>query len=107
MAALLLSFAGAGLGSALLGPFGAVAGRVVGAFAGRMIDSALFGGNAKRHVEGPRLDNLQVMSSTEGAAIPHVYGRARIAGQMIWATELEEVVTTKSESAGGGKGGRP
>ena len=32
------------------------------------------------------------MASTEGAPIPRIYGRARLAGQMIWATQLEEVV---------------
>ena len=41
-------------------------------------------------------------TSREGAAIPRVYGRVRIAGQVIWATRFEEVV---SESRDGGKGG--
>ena len=49
--------------------------------------------NKTRHVEGPRLSDLDVMASTEGAPIPRVYGRARLAGQVIWATELEEVVS--------------
>jgi hypothetical protein len=29
------------------------------------------------------------MASTEGAPIPRVYGRARLAGQVIWATKIE------------------
>lgn len=107
MAALLLSFAGMSAGSALFGAGGAVAGRLIGAVAGSAIDRALFGGNARKHTEGPRLATLDVMGSSEGAAIPRVYGRARISGQVIWATKLEEAVSTRSESAGGGKGGAP
>jgi hypothetical protein len=107
MAALLLSFAGMSAGSALFGAGGAVAGRLIGAVAGSVIDRALFGGDARKHREGPRLATLDVMGSTEGAAIPRVYGRARISGQVIWATKLEEVISTRSESAGGGKGGGP
>jgi hypothetical protein len=34
------------------------------------------------------------MASTEGAAIPRIYGRARLSGQVIWATNLEEVAIT-------------
>ena len=46
------------------------------------------------------------MASTEGAAIPRVYGRARLSGQVIWATNLEEVVSTQTQSSGGkGMGG--
>src|SRR5690606_31657292 len=42
----------------------------------------------------------------EGAPIPRVYGRARIGGQLIWATRLEEVVNVSSDRSGGqgGKG---
>lgn len=68
-----------------------------------MLDHALFGGAGKT-VEGPRLSDLDVMASTEGAPIPRVYGRARLGGQVIWATPLEEVVTSESTSSGGGKG---
>jgi hypothetical protein len=101
MAALLLSAAGAAAGGALFGPIGAIAGRLAGALAGNAIDRSLILGN--RAIEGPRLSDLDVMTSTEGAPIPRVYGRVRIAGQVIWATQLEEVVNTSR--SGGGKGG--
>ena len=87
-----------------LGPLGVIGGRIVGAIAGSVIDRTLFSG--KRQIEGPRLSDLDVMASTEGAPVPRVYGRARIAGELIWATRLEEVVATRDESAGG-KGGGP
>ena len=80
MAALLLSFAGASLGGALLGPLGVVGGRLVGAIAGSVIDRTLLSG--KRQIEGPRLSDLDVMASTEGAPVPRIYGRARIAGEL-------------------------
>jgi hypothetical protein len=72
--------------------------------AGSYIDARLFGPGPQK-VEGPRLDNLQVQASTEGAPIAEIAGRARIAGQVIWATKFKEVATT--ETSGGGKGGGP
>ncbi len=116
MAALVLSVAGGAAGGAAFGSAGAIAGRVIGAVAGRLIDQSLFATSVERHrersVEGPRLADLSVMASTQGAPIPRVYGRARLSGQVIWATNLEEVVTTTSttttsettSSSGGGKG---
>ena len=104
MAALVLSVAGGAIGSAF-GPVGAIAGRIAGALAGNMLDRALFGGSGNTTASGPRLADLDVMASTEGAPIPRVYGRARLSGQVIWATQLEEVATTDTSSSGGGKGG--
>src|ERR1035437_10027830 len=106
MAALVLSIAGAAAGSSVLGPVGDVVGRLVGAVAGNVIDQALFVARRNLSLEGPRLSDLTVMASTEGAAVPRVYGRARLSGQMIWAPNLEEVVSTQPQSSGGeGMGG--
>ena len=63
-------------------------------------------GGASRVTEGPRLVEMDGLSSTEGAPIPRVYGRARLGGQLIWATRFEEIVTTsmsttRSPSQGG------
>ena len=105
MAALVLSVAGKAAGSALLGPTGAIVGRLVGAVAGNAIDRALFAPRIERSVDGPRLSDLTVMASTAGAPMPRVYGRARLSGQVIWATNLEEVVSTSSDTTrSGGKG---
>jgi hypothetical protein len=103
MAALVLSIAG-GAAGAVFGPAGAIAGRIAGALVGNVIDRAMLAQDTARSVEGPRLADLDVMASTEGAPIPRVYGRARLAGQVIWATRLEEVVTTRTETTGGGGG---
>jgi len=104
MAALVLSVAGAAVGGAVFGPAGAIAGRIAGAIGGSLIDRALFASHTERNVEGPRLADLDVMASTEGAPIPRIYGRARLAGQVIWATKIEEVVSFHSDTEGG-KGG--
>ncbi|MCF4166467.1 glycoside hydrolase/phage tail family protein [Zavarzinia compransoris] len=68
---------------------------------GAYVDRQLFSETV--HREGNRLSDLQVQSSTEGAPVPEFAGRARLAGQIIWATRFREVPTT--ESSGGGKGG--
>lgn len=103
MAALLLTAGAAVLtqGMGLVATLATAAATVVGS----VIDSRLFGpGPTHQQSEGPRLENLQVQSSTEGAPIPEVAGRVRLAGQIIWATRFREVVTTTMQSAGGGGG---
>ncbi len=100
MAVLVLSVAGQALGGFLGGSLGAIIGNAAGALAGHLIDQALFGEDIVR--EGNRLEHLTIQSSTEGTSIAKVYGRTRITGQLIWATNFEEVVTQRKE---GGKGG--
>ena len=100
MATVVLSYAGAALGTLLGGPVGGMIGRALGGIAGAEIDQTLFGAKGK---DGPRLNSLQVMASQEGTPVPVVFGRMRLAGQVIWATNLLEV---SSSSGGlGGKGG--
>lgn len=72
--------------------------------AGKLIDNAVFGGGRDTTQEGPRLDDLRVLSSSQGKGIPRMYGRVRLGGEVIWATNLEEVKSTTSQ---GGKGGGP
>ncbi|HFC05525.1 MAG TPA: hypothetical protein ENJ55_07445, partial [Rhizobiales bacterium] len=103
MATLVLQAAGQAVGGFLGGPFGAVLGRAAGAMAGSFIDQTLFGPGTRR-LEGPRLKELHLLGSTEGAPIPKVYGRVRISGQVIWATRFEEVANTRTGRSGG-KGG--
>src|SRR5262245_26843690 len=114
MATLALAVAGAAVGSALLpagvtilGPTltGPTIGAQVGALAGSYVARALLGTSGQsRALAGPRLTELRITGSSEGAPIPRLYGRARLGGQLIWATDFEEEVVTTSQS-GGGKGG--
>jgi hypothetical protein len=104
MAELVLTTVGQAIGGRLpgvLGTFGAALGRAGGALLGRAIDQHLFG--TSRRYEGARLTDLHLQGSTEGASIPTVYGRVRLAGQVIWAARFKEHAETRD--VGGGKGG--
>ncbi len=79
---------------------GAQLGGALGALAGTEIDAAIAPGVSRT---GPRLSDVNIQGSTEGAAIPRVFGRMRLAGQLIWASQFRETVTTSH--SGGGKGG--
>ncbi|MFN3387430.1 MAG: phage tail protein [Allosphingosinicella sp.] len=77
--------------------FGGPIGGALGALLGQQVDQRLFAPKA-RH--GPRLGELAVQTSSYGTAIPKIFGLMRVAGTVIWATDLKE---HKSKS-GGGKG---
>lgn len=90
---------GSGFGGTVLGLSGAVIGRAVGATIGRSIDQRILGGGAEA-VEVGRIDRLRLSGASEGAPVARVWGRMRVAGQIIWATEFREHVSRR----GGGKG---
>jgi hypothetical protein len=96
MATLALSLAGQVAGGALGGPIGATIGRALGALAGSAIDKAIFGEPA-----GPGAD-LRLQGSSEGAPIPKLYGWSRLSGNVIWATDLEEIEDEGLGAKGGG-----
>lgn len=81
------------VGSYLGGPIGGA----IGSLIGRQVDTALFGSSNR---QGPRLAELAVSTSSYGQVLPRHFGRMRVAGSIIWATDLVE----HSETAGGGKG---
>ncbi|MGN6147806.1 MAG: baseplate multidomain protein megatron, partial [Rhizomicrobium sp.] len=113
MASLVLGIAGEAVGNALLGSgisllggtlSGAAIGGAIGAFVGSEIDAAIAPGrHAKR--QGPRLGDINIQSSTEGTPIPRLFGRVRLAGQLIWATNFKETSSTSTTHAGGKGGG--
>ncbi|MET7243025.1 glycoside hydrolase/phage tail family protein [Methylobacterium sp. EM32] len=106
MSTLVLSYAGQAVGSALGGPIGGAIGQMLGAAGGSALDRALFGARAKPQINlGPRLSDLHVTASTEGAAIARVFGRVRVGGQIIWATKIKEVQKVEKVKSSGGKGG--
>jgi hypothetical protein len=73
------------VGTALGGPLGGA----IGSLIGQSFDQQLFG-SARR---GPRLGDLAVQTSTYGTQIPRIYGTMRVAGSVIWATDLAESTT--------------
>lgn len=82
MAQMILSSVGAAIG----GPLGAVAGATLGA----MVDQAAIGALAPARQLGPRIPELRLTGAAEGAALPCVFGRARVGGQVIWAARFRE-----------------
>ncbi|MHA7873885.1 baseplate multidomain protein megatron [Roseivivax sp.] len=105
MATILLSAAGAAFGGSLGGSFLGLSmvawGRFAGAALGRAIDQSLLGQGSER-VETGRVERFHLANSGEGRAIPRLWGRARVGGQVIWTTGFTE--TTRTEGGDGGKG---
>ncbi|PEQ14121.1 hypothetical protein B2G71_00410 [Novosphingobium sp. PC22D] len=89
MATLLLGAVGTVLG----GPIGGA----IGALAGRQVDNLVFGSS---RVKGPRLKDLEVTTSSYGSAIPRHFGRMRVPGTIIWATDLVEHADTSGSKQG-------
>ena len=97
---------GASIGGGLLGISAATIGGAIGTMAGSVVDSWIVGSlQPDQRYEGARLDSLRVTSATEGTTIPRVFGRMRLGGNIIWATDFTEHVSTSTQ--GGGKGGGP
>lgn len=100
MASIVLSGVGGVLGSSLLP---GMPGRILGSIGrqvGRNVAGELGFGSVK---DGPRLQNLAVQDSRYGRGIPLAFGRVRVAGNVIWASELIE--TAHEQAMIGGKGG--
>lgn len=73
--------------------FGGPIGGAIGSLVGQTIDQQLLGPGARR---GPRLGDLSVQGSSYGSAIPQIFGTMRVAGTLIWATDLQEQAHTES-----------
>ncbi|MBV9529259.1 phage tail protein [Sphingomonas sp.] len=87
MATLVLSTVGTSLG----GPVGGA----IGSLIGQSIDQQMLAPPAR----GPRLGDLSVQTSAYGTQIPRVYGTMRVAGSVVWSTDLIE-----SSAIAGAKG---
>lgn len=90
MATLILTAVGTAIG----GPIGGA----IGATLGQAVDRTFLFAPKARH--GPRLGDLSVQTSAYGSAIPLLFGTMRVAGTVIWSTDLIETRTR----SGGGKG---
>jgi len=82
------------VGTALGGPIGGAIGGLIGNVLDREV---LFKAKGR---EGARLSDLQLQTSSYGTQMPRLFGRMRVAGTVIWATDLREIRT----KSGGGKG---
>jgi hypothetical protein len=77
--------------SAIGGLFGGQIGSRIGGAIGKQVDAPAR--------EGPRIKELDVQTSSYGNTIPQIFGVMRIAGTVIWSTDLIE-----SSKRNGGKG---
>ncbi|HAX90907.1 MAG TPA: hypothetical protein DCY07_01700 [Rhodospirillaceae bacterium] len=103
MASIILSSIGSSIGNSIVPGLG---GRLLGSLArkvGRGIDNEIGWSNAPEVKDGPRLENFKVQDSRYGIAIPCVFGKMRVAGNVIWASDIIE--TPHKENVNGGKGG--
>ena len=73
------------VGAAVAGPVGAAIGLAVGA----AIDSAAIDALTPARRVGPRIPELRLSGAAEGAPMAAVFGRARVAGQVIWAARFK------------------
>lgn len=76
------------------------AGRAALAYASSAISRAFDTGT----FEGPRLEQFHLLTSQDGAPMARVFGRTRLAGEVIWASRITE---TRNEERVSGKGGGP
>lgn len=72
-------------------------GRAIGLALGQAADRTFLNGLTTRQV-GPRLTGLQLSGSAQGDPIKQVFGKARVAGTVIWAARLRENRSTTRAS---------
>ena len=103
MATILLSAAGAAIGGSVGGTLAGLSsvavGRAVGATVGKVVDQRLLG-QGSDVVEHGKVDRFRLTNSGEGAALSQLYGRMRLGGHVIWASDFIETEAVR----GGGKG---
>lgn len=71
------------VGTAIGGPVGGA----IGGMIGQQFDAAIFGAPTR---QGIRLKELAVQTSSYGTQVPAVFGAMRVAGTVIWSTDLIE-----------------
>jgi hypothetical protein len=104
MATIVLSSVGAAIGNEIVPGIGGQIAGYFGRQAGRWVDTEIgLRSSSASHKDGPRLESLKVQDSRYGIGIPVVFGRVRVAGNVIWISDLIE--TSHEEQVSGGKGG--
>ena len=101
MSTIFFNTIGGTIGASVAGPLGGMIGHAFGSMIGSFIDN---GFSAKSYTmnRGSRLYDLIVQTSNYGKIIPIIYGKCRVAGNVIWSLPIQEhqhIETT------GGKGG--
>lgn len=87
-------------GGLFFGPYGAVAGSLLGGL--------LFPPKSPTQESfGPRRSDLRISSATRGRPIPQGFGAIVLPGEVIWSSGIREVATTTTTETGGKGGSGP
>ena len=87
------------------GIIGSMYGNWHGGFSiGMMLGSILFPPDLGTYEVG-RIDDFRIQGMSQGSHVPRVWGKYRLAGQVIWSTSIEEKITIKKEGGFSGGGG--
>lgn len=95
---------GLAVGGAVIGGFFGAPG--LGLAIGSLAGGLLFPGPDPPPAIGPRIGDIQVQVSAYGNAIPLMFGTVRVAGNIIWNSDIREIAN-KRKVESGGKGGAP
>lgn len=97
-----VSAAAASVGSSVASTSAQIAMQIATQQAASAVTRLLFG-PSQRTSAGRAVDEIRLLTAGEGGGIPRVYGRGRVGGQIIWASEVREETVTRS-SVRGAKG---
>ncbi len=90
MSSIILPQLGSMAGSSIGGSIGAGIGHGMASVFAQEIDQNFLFRNKKTPIIGPRLAELNLQTVTYGRMIPIIYGKVRLAGNIIWASEIKE-----------------
>lgn len=65
----------------------------------------LFGGGQNVSISAPIITSIRIQTSTFGRAVPLVYGKARVSGNLLWYRDFTAIPHTTTQSSGGKGGG--
>lgn len=90
MSSVILSSVGGAIGGAMGGPMGSAIGQGIGSSVGSEIDNEIFFKKKYTPKIGSKLSEVTMQTATYGKMIPIVYGKVKLAGNIIWASKLKE-----------------
>lgn len=90
MSSIILSNLGSIAGSTIAGPIGSGIGQALGSAVGQEIDQNILFRTKTSPMIGPKLAELTIQTATYGKMIPIIYGKVKLAGNIIWASDIKE-----------------